>query len=272
MRQADELSQTAILKKISEALSSDNRVRALFVGGSFAADKANRYSDLDLYIVVDNEQYQQFVDDRLKMAQRVAPVLFHGDVLMDFHLFIVIFENMVKADLGIAPVSNFAHIHTGPFKVLLDRDNLLDGVDFAEKVSRQSLRNELAEIAKWFWYDIFAIAGEMRKDDFWTAHLVIERAREKLARLMSIRCAPQNEPRGYNKLGRSVPPQDLAPLAKTFYRFDEKEMWESVNTMVDIFEKEARFLCGKYGISYPQHLHTNVRTYFQTELRRDLSS
>lgn len=264
--------QKTILKRVLEVLDSDNRVRAYFIGGSFASEKADKYSDLDLYILVDDKQYKSFIKDRLEIAQQVAPVLFYGDVVRDFHLFIVIFENMVKADLGIAPASKFVHIHTGPFKVLLDRDKLLSGINFKKKVPTQYLTKELEEIIQWFWYDIFVITSELCKDDLWTSHLVIERARTKLANLIRIKYAPQNEPMGYNKLGRHIAPRELAPLMKTFYTFKKKKMINAVNTMVTIFEKEAQFLCRKYMIPYPQHLQTKVKTYFQTELQSSISS
>lgn len=260
------LPQKAILKRILEVLGSDNRVRAFFIGGSFATEKADRYSDLDLYILVDDKQYESFIKDRLEMAQQVAPVLFYGDVVHDFHLFIVIFENMMKADLGIAPASKFIHIHTGPFKVLLDRDKLLSDISFTKEVPIQDLKRELEAITQWFWYDIFVITSELCKGDLWTSHLVIERARTKLANLIRIRCLPQHEPMGYNKLGRHIKSRELAPLMKTFYTFNKKKMSDAVNTLVKIFEKEARFLCRKYRIPYPQHLQTKVKTYFRTEL------
>ena len=266
------LPQKAILERILEVLGSDNRVRALFIGGSFASEQADKYSDLDLYILVDDKQYESFIEDRLQIAQRVAPVLFHGDVVLDFHLFIVIFENLVKADLGIASASKFSHVHTGPFKVLLDRHKLLFGVDFKEKVTTEYLRKELEGMIRWFWYDVFAATNELCKDDLWTAHLVAERAREKLANLIRARCEPHHELRGYNKLGRQVTSQELAPIMKTFYTFEKEEMINALNAMIQIYEKEARFLCRKYGISYPQRLQTKVKRHFQTELQSKILS
>src|SRR5579883_3048545 len=53
-----------VINRFVAACQSDERVVAAFLGGSYARDTADTYSDLDLYLITTDESYDDFFADR----------------------------------------------------------------------------------------------------------------------------------------------------------------------------------------------------------------
>ena len=107
---------------------------AAFLGGSYAAGRATESSDLDVYLIARREEYDAL------WQKRAAFVASWGDVvtlrdLVDFEglgFDMVQFElaDGVHGELAFGHTDNFMVIHGGPYEVYVDRESLLDGVEF----------------------------------------------------------------------------------------------------------------------------------------------
>ena len=70
------------------ASETDPRVVAAFVGGSLATGTADEYSDLDLYLITTDEQYDSFFAERVAfMCQLGEPVFLEDFNGFGFDLF-----------------------------------------------------------------------------------------------------------------------------------------------------------------------------------------
>src|SRR5438045_1503141 len=115
-------------RKASEA---DPRVLAAFLGGSLAAGTADAYSDLDLYVVIADEDYANFFADRIAFLNLLGgPVHFDDFNGFGFDMVRFVLEDSTKGELSLGPASHFLHIHGGPYEVILDRADVLRGVEF----------------------------------------------------------------------------------------------------------------------------------------------
>ncbi|HXV44068.1 MAG TPA: nucleotidyltransferase domain-containing protein, partial [Anaerolineae bacterium] len=81
-----------IVDRFMTACQADERIVAAFLGGSYAQDKADQYSDLDLYFITTDEAYKTFLVEREDFIRLLGKPLF----LEDFgarHGYFVIFSN-----------------------------------------------------------------------------------------------------------------------------------------------------------------------------------
>ena len=109
-------------------------VVAAFLGGSYAAGTATDASDIDIYLVTAEDDYQAFFarrqDFMLTWAQpvRLTDVLNFeglGFDMLDFEL-----DDGVRGQLAVGHTGNFKALHGGPHEVLVDKIGLLAGVTF----------------------------------------------------------------------------------------------------------------------------------------------
>lgn len=65
----------AFLERAHDVLSSDARIVGIALGGSFATDSIDEYSDLDFVLAVDPGHWPAILDDRRALASSLGPLL-----------------------------------------------------------------------------------------------------------------------------------------------------------------------------------------------------
>jgi predicted nucleotidyltransferase len=109
-------------------------VLAAFLGGSLAAGTARPDSDVDLYVVSREVDYEALWSRRAELVRSCGEARSLGDV-RDFEglgFDMVRFElaDGVEGELAFGHDRNLLSLHGGPHEVLVDRVGLLDGVVF----------------------------------------------------------------------------------------------------------------------------------------------
>src|SRR6266700_7947766 len=121
-----------VMNRFVAACQTDERVVAAFLGGSYARDAADAYSDLDLYLITTDEAHDDFTASREAFIRRMGEPVFledyHGGGA-DFVFFT--FPDGTEVELGLGRQSHFTHIHAGPYRVLLDKLGCLSGAVFS---------------------------------------------------------------------------------------------------------------------------------------------
>ena len=143
-----------VLERFISACQADERIVAAFLGGSYAEDKADKYSDLDLFFITTDQTYETFLAERERFIRLLGGPLF----LEDFgraHGYFVIFSNGADCEIWFGRESNFHDIHGGAYKVLLDKKGVLAGEVFPIQVADEVeqigiLRRQL----DWFWHEL----------------------------------------------------------------------------------------------------------------------
>jgi predicted nucleotidyltransferase len=70
------------LERLIARVGSDDRVTALFLGGSHASGNADAYSDLDLYLITTDAGYDGVLAERKEILRSVGDIVFleeHSD-------------------------------------------------------------------------------------------------------------------------------------------------------------------------------------------------
>src|SRR5207248_7189553 len=93
-----------------------------FLGGSYARDETDTYSDIDFGLITTDEAYDDFFAGRKAFIRLLGEPIFL-EVFSDYSFDIVFFTfpDGVECELVLGRESQFNHIHVGPYKALLDK-------------------------------------------------------------------------------------------------------------------------------------------------------
>jgi hypothetical protein len=118
--------QARLIKRCTEVVSSDERIRAAWLAGSFAAGTADEFSDIDLHCAISDESVGWFREHWSDLARRISPVvlaspLSAAGVIGGY----VITPEWQHFDIVMYPMAHFDSSRTGPMRPLLDRGGIL---------------------------------------------------------------------------------------------------------------------------------------------------
>lgn len=124
----------AAIARFSAACGQEPLVVAAWLGGSFAARRATEESDVDVYVVSHERDYELLWNKRGTLVEAMGTPVRADDHLnfegLGFDL--VHFELTVGVfgEIAFGHTGNFRSLHGGPHDVLVDRIGLLDNVSF----------------------------------------------------------------------------------------------------------------------------------------------
>jgi len=148
-----------LLAAITRDVTTDPRVRAAFVGSSLGAGDEDLYSDIDLRIVVDAEDVDDFVANKTVRPQQWGSVLFYEDLGLRVAHTVAHFEGFIKVDCFYYRVADLApSLALQSIRILHDPAGLMGDV----LCRSQSLvyHPSAAEVERWC-YKVLAYAHEV---------------------------------------------------------------------------------------------------------------
>ncbi len=116
--------QSRLIERATEAVSSDERIQAAWLAGSFAAGTADEFSDIDLHCAITDDSADWFRQHWTELARRISPVVLASPIpgLIGGY---VITPEWVHFDIVFHPLARFDPHKTGPLRPLLDRAGIL---------------------------------------------------------------------------------------------------------------------------------------------------
>jgi predicted nucleotidyltransferase len=246
-----------VMNRFVAAGLADERVVAAFVGGSYARGETDAYSDLDLYLIIADEAYDDFFAGRAAFMRLLGePVLLEDFNAYSFDLLLYMFADGTEGELGLGRESHFTHIHAGPYRVLLDKKGILAGAVFPRHEAAQAEQIEtLRGLICWFWHDLsHHFITPMARGQLWSAYGALEDLRLTCVNLARLRQNFEAAAEGYEKLEQAVPVEQLAPLLTTFCPLERGAMLQAALLIVRFYQELAPPLALAHGISYPADL------------------
>ncbi len=242
------------------AAVDDSRVVAAFIGGSYATDAWDEYSDLDLYLIADDARYAEVVADRLSFLEVMGTIVLAEDFDgFGFDMVVFMLANGVEGELGFAHRSEFTHIHGGSYGVLEDPEGLLDGVTFPLQGPTPEQRSRtLRRTVAWFWRQLSLFATAARRGRAWTAYGYLEQARREALDLVWWMDAPASWPGGYEKIEVFPGLERLSAIATTFGGLKPREQRQAAFVLARFMAERGRLACANEGCAYPDLLETAV--------------
>lgn len=240
------------------ACQADHRIVAAFLGGSYAREEADRFSDLDLYFVTTDESYQDFLVEKESFVRQFGEPLFLEDFGVP-HGYCFMLSNTTEGEVWFGSESQFKDIHSGPFRVLLDKKKILVGETFPFPKADQTKQLEvLRRQIDRFWHELSHFIKAMGRKQLWFAYGQIESMRRMcaiLARLnhnFSDAYLDEGEP--YFKIEQALPNENLTSLQSTVCLMEYDAMLQAAFVLCRFYQDLAPRLAETYHLSYQPEL------------------
>ena len=243
-----------IMNRFVAACQADARVVAATLYGSYASGTADAYSDLDLGLITTDAAYEDFVAERETFLRLLGEPL----LLEDFdlpNLVCVIFPGGTEVELALGRESQFQSTHGGPYRVLLDKKNLLARAVFPRSQPAPAEQREtLHRLLCWFWHDLSHFIAAMGRRQLWWAYGQLEALRRSCVNLARLRHDFSEAADGYDKVEQAIPGEDLASLQTTCCPLEPGAMLQAGRVIVRFYQELAPLLARTHGIPYPAEL------------------
>lgn len=239
--------RAATVERFSKACRSHVLVDAAFLGGSLASGTADRFSDLDIYVITSVENYERFFDDREGfMRSWCEPVFldttrdFEG---LGFHMLHFVAADGVWGEVALGNHENLMAIHGGAYRTLVDKSGVLDGVEFAlYEQPHEEVAAEVARALGWFWVDLLSFKRALGRGHLLAAATSIESMRRRCGTLLAAVADVAAEPREPNRLLATFTPAEPEALLK------------AVADLTSLHREVGRVAAERYGVNYPHPL------------------
>src|SRR6266536_4476099 len=247
----------AFVNRFVEACQADDRIVAAFLGGSNVKGTADAYSDIDLSLITTDEAYEEFNSRREAFMRSLGEVLFLEDFDIPNIVFFI-FSDGTEGELYFRSKSRLSQIHSGPFRILVDKKNILAEAVFpAFEPSSSEQVEKLRRQIYLFWHELSHFITAIGRDQLWWAHGQLDALRSICVNLARLRndfsdAGVGEEP--YFKIEQSMPVKQLSPLQATFCPMEKSAMLKSVFIIIQFYTELAPLLAQTYSTTYPEKL------------------
>lgn len=137
-----------ILERALADLTKDKNVLAIYLGGSLAKENFDRYSDIDLHIIVAPEMKKEFINDKQTRASKWGNVLFYEQSSPASPVVVTHFDCFIKVDSWYKTLDEVVpSIWLKGLKPVYDPLNILDPL--IVEISKQTFTVESEDVSFW---------------------------------------------------------------------------------------------------------------------------
>ncbi len=244
----------ALVERLAEVCSHDERVVAVFEGGSRARGEADEHSDIDASVIVVDDAYAEIVGAKAAFVDSITDALFVEDFGIE-HMAFVITPDDVELELHFFRVGDLDAIHAGPHRVLLDPRDILQSRTFPPETTDEAARlRQLREILMWFWHDVGHFTTAIARGRLWWAAGQLEQLRNACINLVRIEQGGEAEDEPYWKLDVEVATGALDPLRSTFGPLERDDLLRAGRDVLAFFRSRGPIVAQANGLAYPAQL------------------
>ncbi|MGW6281523.1 nucleotidyltransferase domain-containing protein [Kribbella sp. NPDC055071] len=177
--------QQAVIRRAGELLPRDERVLGVYLIGSYGTGEADRFSDVDVHLVVTDDSVAWFEDRWDDVLRELAGPTVHTDGLPGLIGGLGITPDWLHVDLIVHPLAAFDRFQYDGVRVLFDRDGTLfpDG-DIPREGGRVGEPYWPATTVNLFFYFLGNLVTVLGRDERIVANQGIGVVRDQLIALM----------------------------------------------------------------------------------------
>jgi hypothetical protein len=117
------MDQQQLIAEVTTRLTSDDRIRGLFLSGSFGKGTADAWSDVDLLAVVPAEHHEALAADWRKTLETITPIV-HFNRLPWALVLNAVTDGWLRVDLDVEAPDRLQGRAQDKLKPLIDRDDI----------------------------------------------------------------------------------------------------------------------------------------------------
>ena len=209
--------QRDLLLLLLDAVETDDRFRALEVGGSFGRGTADELSDVDVELWIADAEWDAALDSVGPMLRALGSVVDVLSLERPWGKWFIQYTDGCQLDVA-AHRASTAEGRGADSVVLVDRDGILDNVRVPGSTDR---RDEWAFLG---WFELGMVAKYLDRESLWEALEALGQARSEFLRLHAANVGARDPQFGVSSIfdarGGHVPPQ----LAQTYPRAEPAEV------------------------------------------------
>ncbi|HYK47878.1 MAG TPA: aminoglycoside 6-adenylyltransferase [Parafilimonas sp.] len=275
-------SQDEVMELILRVASADDRIRAVFLGGSRANSNAPQdiLQDFDVTYVV--SQIDSFLRDhswidvfgeRLIVQMPEEMTIGEKDKY-SFH-YLMLFKDGVRIDLTLLPLSAFetGYKHDSLTILLLDKDAFFEKLPpetRADYYIKRPTEKEFNDCCNEFWWvSTYVAKGLWRHELIYAKTMLDNVVRSMFLKMIEWYIGTQTDFKvSFGKSGRNVKqhvsPELYAKILSTYQDSDINNTWRSLFTMTSIFSELANEVAADQQFKYNVAEQENVTAYLKS--------
>jgi predicted nucleotidyltransferase len=246
------------IDKALQIFQDDIRIAGVAAGGSYITNSMDDFSDIDLVIAVEPKHYEQVMEERIKIAEKLGKLLsaFTGEHVGEPRVLICLYgPPLLHVDLKFVSLQDIAHRVEDPV-ILWERDNLISD---ALKIGEAKFpMPDLQWIEDRFWVWVHYGAAKIgRNEIFETIEFISFLRQVVIGPLLLMRNGKL--PRGVRKIELDAP-DDLPLLLKTIPAHDAQSCINALQTKIQLYldlreyfstdELKKHYEAEKYSVKY----------------------
>ena len=256
----------AFVNRFVDACRADDRVVAAFLGGSHVKGYADAHSDVDLCVITTDQSFEEFCSQREAFLRSLGEMVFHEDFdIPDISLYI--YADDTEGELNCGQEGRLDRIHSGPFRILVDKKKILADATFPPfKPSPPERIEKLRDHIYIFWHELSHFITAMGRDQLWWARGQLDSLRAicvNLARLKHDFLDPDFGEEAYFKIETVMPVEQLSTLRETFCLMEKTAMLKAGHMIVQFYREITPALAQLHGIDYPYRLERVIMDRLQ---------
>jgi len=250
----DRMTPDDLIARLVTSCAEDERIAAVFLGGSLARGESDEYSDIDLCVITYDDSYADVLSERPAFVRKLGTPLFLENFGNDNMAFVILADG-AEVELNFFRTRDLDSIRSGPHRVLLDKDGILAGVTFPGTEPDEATRVEaLRQILFWFWHDLGHFTTAIGRGQLWWAAGQLEQLRSYYVNLIRIHQGGESQSEPYWKLDHEIETEPLDPLRSTFVAMERGEMLRAAREILAAFREQAPVVAEANGLAYPADL------------------
>jgi hypothetical protein len=261
--QPQQLPQLALLDRIVRALKANQYARAAFLRGSFYRGQPDAYSDIDLFVVVEDADGDALLALGREILAAAGRVLWASAPSANPPQLRALFPGPLRLDLSIVTAATLPPYEG--WRVLFDYDELLRDRALPARVAEPLLPEHVLQVCDEFWWNMFSSVGQLKRGQLWMALHLLDACHAALAQMMRWRRDPQHPAEQFADLERHLTAEDQQALAQALAGYELRSIAEALLCAADAFDPAARDVAARVGAEYPAALAQETKSFFIRE-------
>ena len=270
----------SIVNNLIEYGERSDNIHAMIIIGSYARQErfADKYSDIDLILVVDNPEYFIESDDWLTDIGQFH-ISFIEDTITGGKERRILFYNAFDVDLipilkdaSIDLIEKAKPILEQGYRVVLDKIGIVHTLPSIKEKNQSNLlfnEKEYINTVNDFWYHVIWTVKKLNRGELWTAKFCFDSYMKwKLLSMIELYSQLTNG-NDYNTwysgrfLEEWVEPWIIDRLSKCFSHYDREDMINGLLNTMDLFRDIVVEIAEKLNFKYPKESDEYTTTWIK---------
>lgn len=241
-----------IFARARRVLEEDQRVRAMWLGGSLARGSADAASDLDVLVAVADDGHESFTSSWRTWLADITPTVLAEELPFAKGSFYSVTPAFERFDVVVEPVSTLPTTLFRTRTVVFDRDGLTAGLPEADPAPGPSAASVTALVTEYF--RVSAMETIVVRDDWLLAREYLHGVASLIYRLFVEANAPLPAMGVKQWSAKLTPPQREAMASLPTTAATIEELRAAHRAMAALFVTNAEALIGFLGGTWPEDL------------------